>query len=192
MHNRRYSFIAAFALLLIAGSANANIIYGLNWALPGGEGGSVAGTIETDGTTGILSTANLVDWNLTITDGDGSFNLLGANSQGGIVGSSLVATATDLIFDFSGSGFLLMQSPSWGVGQNWFCVEVSGCSNQPQNSINVTTSDAATAFLAFQGRQSIASVTDGQVPLPGLLALLALGLGVMGMQRRRTAAKSAT
>ena len=56
----------ACLLLAFASSSSAAPISGLN--NPIGAGG-VTATIETDGTIGALSAANITDWNLVIDDG---------------------------------------------------------------------------------------------------------------------------
>ncbi len=99
------------AVLAVAGP----ITYTLNNAV---GAGNISGSIQTDGTIGVLGDANLLDWNLLLDDGVGTFNLLGPlsgnNSGVDISGSDLSATATQLLFNFSGSGFALFQNPSIG------------------------------------------------------------------------------
>ena len=84
-----------------------NITYGLSRTI---GAGTVTGFIETDGTLGVLATANLVDWQLTLT----SPSLAGGSPQfieksnpnvfaAAISGSGVTASATDLYFDFSRS-----------------------------------------------------------------------------------------
>ena len=60
-------------VLALAGEAQGNIIYNVNEVV--GAGG-VVGTITTDGTVGVLSAADIVAWNLTVTGiGGATFNL---------------------------------------------------------------------------------------------------------------------
>ena len=68
--------------------------------------GSVTGFIETDGATGLLTASDLVDWNLTTTDGTSTFTLLGPlsghNSAVFAQGADTEAFGTFLLFNFSG------------------------------------------------------------------------------------------
>ena len=75
-------------------------------------GGSIVGTIQTDGTIGGLTASNIVGWNLIVTDGLGpccgsaTYFLTGGlagDSSVSVTGSALSATATSLQFNF-GSG----------------------------------------------------------------------------------------
>jgi hypothetical protein len=66
---------------------------------------SVTGTIVTDGTIGVLSSSNIVDWNLVIsTPGYGTVDLTGPSSgndsEMSVGGNDLTATATGLFFNF--------------------------------------------------------------------------------------------
>jgi hypothetical protein len=83
----------------------------------------------------VLNTSSILDWNITLFDGSNSLTFLGPasgnNSQVQVEGSSLVGSAANLAFDFSGSDpvdYLLLQYPTLGVGANWFCIENAGCS----------------------------------------------------------------
>jgi hypothetical protein len=77
--------------------------------------GGVTGTILTDGTTGVLDTANVLDWNLVLSDGLDTITLLGPQSDvnsGHIVFTSTAswtATAHQLLFEFSGGSIVFFQ-----------------------------------------------------------------------------------
>jgi hypothetical protein len=93
--------IAVF-LFTAAGIASAGTIgYSVNETA---GGSSATGTITTDGTLGTLY-GNIVDWDLTITDGTNSFTatgpLSGDDSELGFAGSDLTAISSNLSFDFS-------------------------------------------------------------------------------------------
>ena len=55
---------AGVVMLLASVTADASIVYNLNRTI---GAGTVTGFIETDGTIGVLSTANITDWILTLT-----------------------------------------------------------------------------------------------------------------------------
>jgi IPTL-CTERM motif len=112
------------AMLFLTGVAIASpIAYSVNRTI---AAGSVTGTIQTDGTIGVLGAANVVDWNLTLNDGTNTFILTGPasgnNSHVFITGSDVSATATNLLFNFSGvdSGYFLFQV-SFGSGLHYYC-----------------------------------------------------------------------
>jgi hypothetical protein len=85
--------------------------------------GRISGTIQTNGNTGVLSAADIIDWNLTIdADGDSATTgqllgpLSGANSTVTLLfGSALTATPQGIFFDFSGSGVLQISTPDFSV-----------------------------------------------------------------------------
>lgn len=103
--------------------------------------GSVEGTIETNGTLGSLNDTNVLNWDLTLNDGTGPFTLLGPlsgnNSGLEIAGSSLMATSTNLQFNFSNTStdYVLFQNPHLGPGINFWCLDGSndGCSGNAVN-----------------------------------------------------------
>src|SRR5664279_3454359 len=68
--------------------------------------GSVTGFIETDGSLGVLSAANFVDWSLLLNDGTSTYTITGPlsgnNSVAFVQGADTTASATQLLFDFSG------------------------------------------------------------------------------------------
>src|SRR3569833_811921 len=117
--------VAALALLIATASSAsyAGPIFDVNRAI---GAGSVSGTIETDGTLGVLSTTSIIDWNLAIDDGDGNgpFVLTTTKSQRQIVGNLLSATANSIVFDKTKTTKKAKkQNATIGSGQNWWCVE---------------------------------------------------------------------
>lgn len=103
-----------------------NIVYNVNRRV---GNGSVSGYIETDGTLGPISTANIVSWELTLTSPDllgGPTDTISSTNQNQTFLSGLVttATATGVFFDISGAsgdGAFLMQ----GLPQNYWCIETA-------------------------------------------------------------------
>src|ERR1700676_1767547 len=57
--------------------------------------GSVTGTIQTDGDIGVFTTADIINWNLHLSDGTNTFDLVGppsASDAAAVVGTSFTAT----------------------------------------------------------------------------------------------------
>ncbi|MBL4697230.1 MAG: hypothetical protein JKX70_00200 [Phycisphaerales bacterium] len=142
--------------------SHAQIVYQVNRTI---GGGTVTGFVTTDGTLGVLSSANIIDWELTLT----SPNLRGGSTetisfdtqlQTFLNGSATTATATDLMFDLdaAGNNWFLLQ----GGSTNFWCIETGGCTSgglgehigQNDDGSNVAESSLPTGNFVF------ASVTD--------------------------------
>ena len=190
------AFCAAAALSLIASSAQALTYF----AQRDVGNGVLELSITTDDTLGILATDNILDWTIVLHQGQISYTLEGIdgadNSTHEIVGTALTATARHLSFDFSalGRAYFLVQAPSVGSGETFWCVQASGCTNSPVLPAEVLLAGpnaAARTFLNQSGNQIIASVREAVlVPEPATWALMISGFGLAGAtlrMRRRLA-----
>ena len=97
---------AAVVAALASSAASANIVYSVNHAI---GAGSIMGSIETDGTQGVISSANIVGWTFTANSAslsNGSPFTFGSALGGALseAGSALSATLTDLVYDYGASG----------------------------------------------------------------------------------------
>jgi len=94
-------FLAILALLIGGTPSRANRIYSVN--LPIGTG-SIEGTIETDGNIGILGAGDIINFNLNISDGVTTSNLIPSNTPlVEVQGVDFSATKSQLLFNFSGT-----------------------------------------------------------------------------------------
>ncbi len=118
LSRKAYVFLRCLAaLVLVAGvsaMSAADVVYSVDRIVSPGR---ITGTIVTNGATGVLSSADIIDWNLTV-DADGipatSGQLLGPLSGNNstitvLAGNPLTATSTAIFFDFSLPGFTIFQ-----------------------------------------------------------------------------------
>lgn len=154
--------------------------------------GSVTGTIETDGTIGVLATANILNWNLVLNDGSSTFTITGNNSAVLVQGSALTTTTTQILFDFSTTaiGFVLFQNPSIGSGINFWCLEsaTGNCANNPSaETVRLSAAYVNTPRVGNTAIASTSSVTTTPANVPTLsfwgVLMMSLLLGYVGIKR---------
>ena len=178
----RYILIS-LCFLIFTTNANAGLIYDVNRTI---GAGTVTGFVETDGTVGVLGSANITDWVLTLT----APNLAGGPSdvisfatqvQTSLLGSTTTATSTDLLFDFGGAGFFLLQ----GGSGNFWCLEAnSSCTGGGLGEhMGFGTNSTNAQTTIHSGSIVFASVRSNSVPEPSTLAIFALGM--IGLASRR-------
>jgi len=156
-------------------------------------------SITTDDTLGVLATANILDWDITVTNGLDTFRLQGPgglnNSQRRVEGSALTATASDLLFDFSSNVFqaFLVQTPDLGSGLQGWCVGTRRTCSEPAVEAIIADTSGTITVTPRTGNQIIASVAGPLgVPEPTTWALMIGGFGMAGAalrSRRRIAAR---
>jgi hypothetical protein len=177
---RRAALVLA-GTFLGAGVASASpITYDINQAI---GGGSVTGTIQTDGATGTLGTTDFLAWSLDLNGVGATYHITDANSSVRVVGSDVTTTARNLFFNFSGSddGYLLFQQALFS-GMHYYCDATSkatcfqGASVTPQ-----AYTDPSFQNVALGGNQIIATA----VPEPATLALFSVALAPLGFALRR-------
>ena len=176
------AFLGVLSCVAFFGLSQANATtYNVNLNLPILGPGTVSGFIETDGTFGPLTVANIVDWNLLLTISPNSFTLkgpvTGANSQLGFFGTpDFSATPTPFLFNFSTSTIevdrVQFQAPNLFSGTDFFCI--NGCASQLAMGVGDFR-----AFGTATGSFEIGTVSA--VPLPGALQLFAGALALMGL-----------
>lgn len=179
---------AAVALALLAAAPAHALTYVGNRTV---AAGSAQLSITTDNSLGVLSSANITDWTITISAGGPTVSLFGplsgGNSAVSINGSGLSATATDLTFSFDNDGYLLFKLPGFfapaycldGASAAPTCVGSPGSENIFVGGLAQVTLDGSTILASAQG--------PGGVPEPASWALMIAGFGVAGAAiRRRT------
>lgn len=191
----RKSLLAAALLALTAGSAQATTY--LSTRAVGDATATLS--ITTDDTIGVIKKANIVDWEITLTRGSRTTTLFGPGDNGSIVdiaGNSLVASATQLSFDFSGpdnSYVLFMNNDGSDIStfRSLWTIQTSGSFTSfrdPKEVIRfafLPDGNPVITEAAQTGRVVIASVAAGPVPEPATWAMMIAGFGLAGAATRR-------
>ena len=148
-------------------------------------------TLTTDGTIGVLSTANIISAEGAISDGISSVPFDGSIAE--VFGNALTASASQIWFDTSKSGAVLIgtnQSPFPS-----FCLSGLGatrCRAESQPSLFVGQGIYFGQFAQqpISGMVLIGTAESGAVPEPASWAMLIAGCGLTGalLRRRREAA----
>lgn len=175
----------AVNFVLALGQANASIVYSVNESF---GGGSITGTVTTDGTLGTISTISpFIDWNLTLSDGTNSSGLNSSNSFLYDVGQSFrwSSTATDLTFDHTFGQYFLFFANDY---VSFWCLEgpADGCAGYPGTSNFMVNVNGSRSALVTDVQPNTVFTAQNSVPEPGTLASVALGLlGIAASRKRR-------
>jgi len=180
------------ALLGAAGApAEAAAIYTVNRPSIGPVLAHITGELVTDGTLGILSNANFVDWNLTIASAAGTDTLLGyqsgINSFLVVAGNALTATPDGLYFDFGVIGLVWITNTGLLHTGSFWCLERSvGVCNV--NTGETVGSKSVEGFVPRIGNVKIATLKSIDVDVPDVpepASVLLLTTGALAVLRRR-------
>src|SRR5271165_1492634 len=171
------SFAVITAPLVVGVCNAAPITYNVDQTI---GAGSVIGTIQTDGATGVLGSADIIGWNLELNGVGASINLTNSNSHVIDVGSDVTATAQDLFFNYNGTdnGFLGFQVVLFS-GNEYYCnaVTTQGFDCAPGASVVPRSyTDPSAQFEFRTGNQIIGTAATGTVPEPSTLSVMLLGL----------------
>jgi hypothetical protein len=179
---------------LATGSAfAADIVYKVNDPI---LDGGVVGSITTDGNMGTLTQSDIVSWSLTVYGGGASYLLnpgdsvvfnYGTNGFYGPQSADLTATSTNLYFNYSGSdaGYFGFQSGAEYAGAHYWC-------NATQNQTFDCATGASAVPVLYSDPTSqydtsrVGNLVIGStVPEPAGWAMLILGMGLVGVAKRR-------
>ena len=176
-----------FAAIAAPTVARADITYAVDETV---GAGSATGFITTDGTIGILDTADILNWNLTLNDGtnppvDLEGPASGNNSLVFLIGSDLTATPSQLIFAFGTADGGRLQF--YVSGGPIICYStIVDCTGTPVGiSLDTLTPDTNFVYTAVSDTEGIAGPVPA--PEPTTLILLPAGIALLLLTRKRLA-----
>ncbi len=183
----------AVAALAAAVSPADATVYNVNRTI---DGGSVVGTITTDGATGTIDPMDFTAWDLELVGLGATTHIANTDSNAAVWGQGvdITADATNVFFNFSGNdgGFLVFQDGQ-GSGNKYWCVDAGNDACGASEAVVPQHFDDGTQQLADrEGNQVIATATV-TAPEPATWALMLLGfagLGYAGFRQSRTRAAS--
>ena len=196
----RSSLAVLAGCALLAAPAAEAATYSFNRTV--GTNGSVSGFFTTDGTIGALTTANITDFSLTIEDDglNGGTPITASSAGGQALGlfsgedGDLVATATDILFNFDGDASFFANMTNDFLGDFWCIVGArngGGCFFDGAEVIGNVAAGLAdpnsVVRTGYTGLTSIASVAVTPIPVPAGMTLLLTAMGGLALARRRKA-----
>ena len=145
-----------------------------------GASGSVKISITTDDKIGALLQSDVLSWTIGLSDSHGTFTLNTMNSVFSTTGG-LTATATDLLFDFSGGSYAAFQNPYLGSSMNFFCMtgnQICGNNFNGETLLVGNEFPVGISVTHYAGVHVVAGASA--VPEPESWALLFGGFGLAG------------
>jgi hypothetical protein len=154
-----------------------SVTYNVSQTGIGFDNGAVTGIIQTDGTIGTLTAANILNWNLVVYNGtSATYGLTGGaagNSAISINGSGLTATAGGIYYNYAATGDVLIQNGNAGWelglpsgGQNYEALLPLGLNGNAVGKTGTQLLGGQQAILtyftpnAFFDGQELSSVTN--------------------------------
>jgi hypothetical protein len=178
------------AAALLTGSATA--ANALTYVVDGSiGGGSVSGTISTNGAIGTLAASDITGWSLVVTgNGGASATLDTLNSSVFLGGGAVTADASNIYFDFTKNNaapsYLLFQQ-SFQSGSAYVCAANADYALTPcyygASAVPENFASASAAYSVPNGNLVVASIAA--VPEPATWAMMIGGLAIVGASLRR-------
>lgn len=181
---KSFALAAAATLMLTASAASATVYIGSHSF----GTTTVNVSLTTDGTTGVLSKANVTAYSITLNNNGSVATLTQGNSAFTFLsGTAFQATTSDIGFDFSGVGH--MQFDSYGQGGNSsFCLTAASSSitcNGQQSTEYVGAGSAIVTRNSVSGRLVLGTSAVAGVPEPATWGMMLIGFGSVGYAMRR-------
>jgi len=181
--------LCAAALLAGTTSAANALTYNVDGTI---GGGSVFGSITTNGKIGTLAASDITGWTLLVT-GNGGANVTLDNLNSGVFlgGSAVTADASNIYFDFTKNNaapsYLLFQK-SFGSGNDYTCASNADFNATPcyygASAVPGSYANASASYSIPQGGNLIVASTAA-VPEPATWAMMIGGLAIVGATMRR-------
>lgn len=178
--------VAFVGTMVLAVAAKASpITYQVNRVI---GAGSVTGFIQTDGTIGVLSAANFIDWDLMLKDSASQFKLTGPLSGGNssifVRGTDAAAFDSFLLFNFSGIDYgVLVFEKGLFSALHYYCD-----STQPNECAPGETVAPDSTSGGFQNAERhgvvVLGITADPIPEPATYALVSLGLALSWLKTK--------
>lgn len=191
--NRWFQFTAFAVLVITAGVCRADTVYDLTYSWPVtsffNNVITVSGTITTDGVIGSLAPADLVDWNLDITDTDNisstTLNSINSANDSFLNTNALTATASGLFFNFgltTDSGLDFYSN----VNSANFRMETLPCGTSGCVVETSADGDYGSFLVDTSSSEPIEIGTYSYTtPEPSSYVLTLIGLLILGLMRKR-------
>ena len=158
------------------------------------NGATAVVSITTDGALGILAQSDISNFNIDVTDANGSADINPTNASVGFFGPNnspggdngdLTATPTSLLYNFredganidfqGGSGYLTV-----------FCFQSNGCGNFNGPEVDFATNfEGQQTEIAESGETIVATAGVSAAPEPSTWLLMFAGIGGIGLMLRR-------